>query len=152
MCFRLALPVVVSAILGTCLAAVASANEGMWLFNHPPLKQLKDKYGFEPTEEWLTHLQQSAVRIAAGGSGSFVSPDGLVLTNHHVGRGALQQFSDKNHDLMKLGFYARTPKEEKKCFDLEFNVLMSIEDVTPRVKEAVKDAKDAAEAKSSGWQ
>ena len=86
--FRLPLPVVVLAFLGTCLASVAAADEGMWLFNHPPRKLLKEKYGFEPTDEWLTHLQRSAVRIGAGGSGSFVSPNGLVLTNHHVGRGA----------------------------------------------------------------
>jgi hypothetical protein len=144
--FRLALPVLVAAILGTFLAAVVSADEGMWLFDHPPAKLLKEKYGFEPTEQWLTHLQRSAVRIGAGGSGSFVSPDGLVLTNHHVGRGALQQFSTPKRDLLQLGYYARTPQEELKCFDLEFNVLLTIDDVTDRVKEAVKDAKGAAEA------
>ena len=122
------------------------ADEGLWLFNSPPKKLLKDRYGFDATDAWLAHLQQAAVRFNNGGSGSFVSPDGLVMTNHHVGADALQKLSTKSRNLLKTGFYARTRAEELKCPDSEFNVLVSIEDVTERVNAAVKSAADSAEA------
>ena len=110
----------------------------MWLFNAPPLKQLKEKYQFEPTPQWLEHLQKTSVRFNSGGSGSFVSANGLVITNHHVGADCLQKFGDEQHNYLRDGFYAKTQAEEKKCVDLELNVLMSIEDVTARVNGAVK--------------
>lgn len=122
------------------------ADEGMWLFNFPPKKLLKDKYGFDATDAWLTHLQQAAVRMNNGGSGSFVSPDGLVMTNHHVGVDALQKLSTKGSDLVQKGFYARTRADELKCPDSELNVLVNIEDVTDRVNAAVKTAADPAAA------
>ena len=127
-------------------ASLARADEGMWLFNHPPKKLLKEKYGFDATDAWLTHLQQAAVRFNNGGSGSFVSADGLVMTNHHVGADAVEKLSTKGHDLLQSGFYARTPAEELKCLDSELNVLVSIEDVTARVEAAVRSAADPAEA------
>ena len=116
------------------LAALpAFADEGMWLFNQPPRKQLKEKYGFDPSDSWLEHLQKSAVRFNSGGSGSFVSAGGLVMTNHHVGADCLQKLGTSDKDLVKIGFYARTHDQEIKCVDLELNVLMNIEDVTERV-------------------
>src|SRR5881392_1882628 len=126
--------------------ASAAADEGMWLFNAPPLKQLKEKYQFEPTPQWLEHLQKASVRFNSGGSGSFVSANGLVITNHHVGADCLQKFGDEQHNYLRDGFYAKTQTEEKKCVDLELNVLMSIEDVTARVNGAVKSgmSSDAA--------
>ena len=116
----------------------AFGDEGMWLYNAPPLKQLEEKYNFEPTKQWLDHLQKASVRLNSGGSGSFISATGLVITNHHVGADALQKFSDEQHNYLHDGFYARTQAEEKKCVDLELNVLMSIEDVTARVNATVK--------------
>jgi hypothetical protein len=125
-----------------CLIALlfesrALADEGLWLFNNPPTKQLQDKYHFTPTAAWLEHLQKSSVRVGRGGSGSFVSPDGLVLTNHHVGSDALQKLSDATRNYLADGFYARTLSDEKQCPDLELNVLQSIQDVTERVNAAV---------------
>ena len=123
-----------------------SADEGMWLFNNPPRQVLKDKYQFDATAEWLTHLQQSSVRFNSGGSGSFVSADGLVMTNHHVGLGALQKLSAKDTDYVKKGFYAKTLAEEFPAVDEELNVLIEIVDVTDRVKAAVKPGIPANEA------
>src|SRR5438128_579558 len=74
-------------------ATIAVADEGMWTFDNPPIKQLKEKYNFTPTQQWLDHIRLSSVRFNDGGSGSFVSPNGLVITNHHVALGQLQKIS-----------------------------------------------------------
>lgn len=122
-----------------CLLAILSqADEGMWLFNRPPNAKMKAKYGFEPTQAWLDHVRLSSVRFNNGGSGSFVSVDGLAFTNHHVGAECIQQISTKEKDYMKLGFYAKTQAAEAKCPDLELNVLQEIEDVTAQVEAAAK--------------
>lgn len=117
--------------------SLARADEGMWLFSAPPREPLKAKYGFEITDPWLDHLMKSSVRFNSGGSGSFVSGDGLVLTNHHVGADALQKFSTKEKNYLRDGFYAKTAAEEIPAVDLELNVLQSIEDVTARVNAAI---------------
>jgi hypothetical protein len=127
-------------------AAEAQAAEGMWLFNHPPRQLLKQKFGFDPSDQWLEHVQKASVRFNSGGSGSFVSADGLVLTNHHIGLDCLQKLSTKEMDYVRNGFYAKTRAEEKRCPDLELNVLMSIEDVTARVQGAVKTDMTPAQA------
>ncbi len=133
-------------LLAVSARLASSADEGMWTFDNPPLKQLKEKYGFVPTQEWLDHLRLSSVRFMDGGSGSFISPKGLILTNHHVAMGQLQKMSTAEHDYVATGFYARTPKEEIPCPDLEINVLVSMEDVTSRVKAAVKEGMSDADA------
>src|ERR1700739_4970538 len=101
-----------------CLIALlfesrALADEGLWLFNNPPTKQLQDKYHFTPTAAWLEHLQKSSVRVGRSGRGSVVSPAVLVLTNHHVASDSLQKLSDATHTSLADGFYARTLSEEK---------------------------------------
>src|SRR5579884_3340926 len=125
-------------ILLLAAGSVVYGDEGMWLFNHLPREYLKNKYDFDATTEWLEHVQKASVRFNSGGSGSFVSPDGLVMTNHHVGADCLQKISSEKHNYLRDGFHARTRAEERKCTDLELNVLMSIEDVTERVQAAVK--------------
>ncbi|HUU00191.1 MAG TPA: S46 family peptidase [Myxococcota bacterium] len=132
----------------TCLMSAprAAAEEGMWTFDNPPVTALREKYGFEPTGAWLDHVRKSAVRFMDGGSGSFISPHGLVITNHHVAIGQLQKMSSEKKDYVKDGFYAKTPAEEIKCRDLELNVLDSLEDVTASVMAAVKKGMSEAEA------
>jgi Peptidase S46 len=123
---------------------VIHAEEGMWTFDNPPLKLLKDKYGFTPTQAWLDHLRLSSVRINDGGSGSFVSPSGLLLTNHHVARGQLQKNSTAEHNYLRDGFLAVMPDEEMKSPDLEINVLAGMKDVTKQVLDAAKEYPDDA--------
>src|SRR5205823_10791594 len=108
---------------GFFVAAPTSADEGMWTFDNPPLKSLQEHYGFTPSQQWLDHVRLASVRFNDGGSGSFVSPRGLVLTNHHVALGQLQKVSTPQKDYVKDGFFAAGPAEELKCPDLALNVL-----------------------------
>ncbi|MGO8675660.1 MAG: S46 family peptidase [Limisphaerales bacterium] len=123
------------AMLAVCVPS--HADEGMWLYNHPPREAIRDKYGFELTDAWLKNLQLCSVRFG-GASGEFVSEEGLILSNHHVGSRALQRLSTKEHNYLRDGFYARTRQEEQPCPGLEVSVLEEIEDVTARVNAAVQ--------------
>src|SRR5467141_1786812 len=116
----------------------ARADEGMWTFNNVPRAEIKRKYNFDITDAWLKKVQLASVRFNNGGSGSFVSPNGLVLTNYHIVEEIVNQVSTPEKDLAKEGFVARTQAEEIKAPSLELNVLESVEDVTPRVNGAVK--------------
>src|ERR1035437_10043466 len=138
------IPLLAAALLA--VAPMIHAEEGMWTFDNPPLKLLKAKYGFTPTQAWLDHLRLSSVRLNDGGSGSFVSPNGLLLTNHHVARGQLQKNSSADHDYLRDGFHAATPDEEMKSPDLEVNVLVAMQNVTARVQDAAKGIADNAKA------
>lgn len=129
----------------------ARSEEGMWTFFNLPLKQIEEKYHFKPTQQWLDKVRLSSVRFMDGGSGSFVSPNGLVMTNHHVGVGQITKLSSQGKDLVNDGFYARTLAEELKCKDLEVNVLVNMIDVTSRIKGVAKEgmsAKEKSEARS----
>ena len=116
----------------------ALAEEGMWTFNNVPRAEIKKKYGFDVTDEWLKNVRLASVRFNNGGSGSFVSANGLVLTNYHIVEDFVTEVSTPEKDYAKQGFVARTRADEIKIPSLELNVLMSIEDVTARVNAAVK--------------
>jgi hypothetical protein len=124
----------------------AVSDEGMWLLNNPPRKQLKEKYGFDLTDEWLARAMLASVRLNSGGSGGFVSPNGLLITNHHVAADSTQKLSKQGFDLLNDGFYAPTHKDELKCPDLEINVLQEIVDVSKEVNASVTPEMTSAQA------
>jgi hypothetical protein len=132
------------------IAAVAAvclwADEGMWLFNKFPKEMVAKKYGYQVTDAFLDHLRLASVRFNNGGSGSFISPHGLLFTNHHVGADCIQKLSTADHDYMAAGFFAPSDADERKCPDLEVNVLLGMEDVTGQVKGAEQPGASAAEA------
>ena len=136
-------------IFGLMLALatpLALADEGMWLYNNFPKDRVEKQYGFLPTQEWLDHLRLSSVRFNNGGSGSFVSADGLAFTNHHIGADCIEKLGTSGADYMKTSFYAKTRADEAKCPDLELNVLVGINDVTAKVKAAAPATMSAAVA------
>ena len=130
-------------------APTVRADEGMWTLDNVPRAAIKEKYGFEVTDAWLKKVQLGAVRFNSGGSGSFVSADGLVLTNHHVAAETIAKLSTPERDLIKHGFLARSHEEELKAPDLELNQLVSIEDVTERVNGAAKAGMSAGDANTA---
>lgn len=136
-----------SAVFALLLAACAAlhADEGMWLFNQFPAERVKAKYNFEVTSQFLDHLRAASVRFNNGGSGSFISPHGLLFTNHHVGADCIQKLSTAGHDYMAAGFYAATQAEERACPDIEVNKLLKIDDVTRQITEGASE-KSPAEA------
>ena len=136
-------------LVSLLLGSAASADEGMWLYNAPPKKQLESKYNFKLTQPWMEHLRLSSVRFNNGGSGSFVSDQGLVLTNHHVGADAIQKLSTEGSDLIKTGFLAKSRDQELPTKDLELNVLYEIVDVTDKVKGAATKDMSAEQAEAA---
>jgi len=132
--------------LTLAITSITSADEGMWLFNGLPKAQLAEKYHFTPTDAWAEHVMRASVRFNSGGSASFVSSTGLVLTNHHVGADTLHKLSTSERNVFEDGFLAKTLAEELPAPDLELNQLVSIEDVTDRVMAAVKDGMAAGQA------
>jgi hypothetical protein len=141
--------------LAVLAATAARADEGMWTFDNPPAKRLQELYNFTASPQWLERIRLASVRFNDGGSGSFVSPDGLMITNHHVGLACIQNLSTKEHDYVKEGYLAPSREKEPACPGYEVNVLMSIEDVSARVLAAAKpggsdkeqgDARKAARA------
>lgn len=133
-------------VFGFILTGSLIADEGMWLFDHLPKEQIQKKYGFVVTNEFLQHLERASVRFNNGGSGSFVSPRGLLFTNHHIGADCIQKLSTAEHDYMAGGFQAATDADEKACPDLEVNVLLKTEDVTAKVNTGISDKTPSADA------
>ncbi|MSR32011.1 MAG: S46 family peptidase [Gemmataceae bacterium] len=133
-------------LLGTLPLTTLLSDEGMWTFNAPPREVLKQRHQFEIADSWLEKARLASVRFNNGGSGSFVSPEGLILTNHHIGADALQKLSLSGRNLIRDGFLARSRAEELPCPDLELNVLMSIEDVTEKVRSSLAPGLSPAEA------
>lgn len=120
--------------------ALTRGDEGMYLFNDLPLELLEKRHGFRPDQAWADHLRLSSVRFNSGGSGSFISSNGLVLTNHHVASDTLHKLSTPERNLIDDGFLASTLEEELKAPDLELNQLVSIENVTDRVNQEVDES------------
>src|SRR3954468_11252150 len=133
-------PAIVALVAVILLSVHPAADEGMWTFDHPPTAAIQQRYGFAVTADWLDHLRLASVRFNDGGSGSFVSADGLVLTNHHVALGQLQKLSTEQKNYVADGFATASRSEEMKATDLELNVLMSYEEVTPRIVAAARRA------------
>ncbi len=127
------------ALLGVSLFALSSlarADEGMWTFNNFPSAKVQAAYGFKPSAAFLDHVRKSAVRDAGGCSASFISPSGLVMTNHHCVVGCVGQLSTAQHDFVQSGFYAKQPEDEKACPDFELDQLLQISDVTAKIQSA----------------
>src|SRR5437870_8257978 len=117
--------------LASCLAfAVPSlADEGMWTFDHVPRQAIHDRHGVEITDAWLDNVRLATVRLETGCTGSFVSSDGLILTNHHCADGALVEHSTPQRDLSELGFLARSKDEELRYSAEQVSVLIGMKDV-----------------------
>ena len=139
-------------LIALMLVSGVNAEEGMWTFDNIPAAKMKAKYGFAPDQAWLDHARLSSVRFP-GGSGSFVSKDGLILTNHHVGRGSIQQVSGPENDYIKNGFYAKTQAQEIQVKGLELRTLMTMTNVTGEVNRVTvgQDDKTAARCVMKPW-
>jgi hypothetical protein len=145
----MAVGIVLLSLLAVTSGAPVRGDEGMWLLNAPPRRLLQERHQFDLSDAWLDHARLSSVRFNNGGSGGFVSADGLIVTNHHIAADALQKLSPPDKDYLHNGFYARDRASELKCPDLELNVLESIKDVTERVNGAVKPGLSPAEASAA---
>src|SRR6185436_12851261 len=147
--FKRLLCALVVALFTLQTVGFARMDEGMWPFNNIPRDEIKKKYGFDVTDEWLQKVQMASVRFNNGGSGSFVSANGLVLTNYHIVEDIVGEVSTPEKDYAKEGFVAHNRSDEIKAPNLELNVLMSIEDVTSRVNGAVKSGMSTAAANTA---
>jgi hypothetical protein len=136
---------VVFLIAALLLSTLVMAEEGMFLYTSIPIDKIKAQYGFLPTQDWLDHMRLASVKFP-GGSGSFVSPDGLLMTNHHIGATCINAVSTAAKDYMKTGFYAPTRAEEVKCPNMNIQVLEGIEDITDKVNSALKGVAPAEAA------
>jgi hypothetical protein len=126
----------------------ALAEEGMWLFTDFPAEQVHKAHGFRPDKAWLDRVRLGSVRLAGGCSASFVSPRGLVMTNHHCIRSCIEDLSTPKQDLLERGFLARADKDERRCPKVEANQLQEVTDVTDQVRKATAGAQGPAFAQA----
>ena len=138
--------IVQTVLLALWTASQSWADEGMWTLDNIPRAQIKQRYGFDPSDALLEHLRLASVRFNNGGSGSFVSPNGLVMTNHHIAADCVQKLNSQEKDYQRRGFTAANRDEEGKCPDLELNVLTALEDVTQLVNKEVRPEMSAAQS------
>lgn len=141
---RWLLPAAAALSLASTASLPALAAEGMWTLDNLPIAQMQQRYGFSPDATWVDKVMRSSVRLAGGCSGSFVSPDGLVMTNHHCAVGCVQELSTPRKNLVELGYLARQRTEELRCPGMELNRLESITDVTDKVQAATAGKTGAA--------
>lgn len=130
--------------LAVACGTEAVADEGMWTFDRFPAATVERKYGFAPDRAWLDHVRLAAVRIAGGCSASLVSPQGLVMTNHHCAHSCIEQLSSARRDYVKAGFFAKTAADEVRCPSMEVDQLVDIADVTAEIQNATKGVPDAS--------
>jgi hypothetical protein len=154
--FRLA-TLAAAALVFVAFGEAAQADEGMWTFDNFPSKTVGVKYGFAPSPDWLNHVRLSSLRIAGGCSASFISPQGLVMTNHHCVVDCLEQISTQEQNFAGIGYSATTPAEERKCPDFELDQLVEIRDVTKEIQAATagktgEEANKALHAKEAELQ
>jgi hypothetical protein len=128
--------------------SAAHADEGMWTFDAFPAAKMRADYGWAPDQAWLDHVRSAAVRLTGGCSASFVSPEGLILTNHHCVVGCLQNLSTAKNDLVAHGFTAGARTNERLCPGQQAEVVTAISDVTPQVKAAIGAATGQAAIKA----
>ncbi len=122
-------------LLSTSLAV---ADEGMWTLNGFPTTQVQQKYKFTASKKWLDHVRLASIRLAEGCSGSFISSNGLVMTNHHCAHTCIEQLSTAGKDFVASGFYAKTEEKEVKCPESEVNQLIEITDITSKITAATQ--------------
>jgi hypothetical protein len=125
-------------LLSLCLCGAAHADEGMWTFDDFPTEQMQAAYGWAPDPSWLRTVQLATLRLNSGCSASFVSADGLVMTNNHCARDCVAALSDTKHDYIAKGFYAKTVNGEKPCVGFEADELVAIKDVTGSITALTK--------------
>jgi S1-C subfamily serine protease len=122
----------IAASIALAIASPSFAAEGMWTLDNLPKSQMQAEFGFTPTDAWVQKVMRSSVRLAGGCSGSFISGDGLVLTNHHCIVGCIGDLSSADEDLMRDGFLAKSRADERQCPNFEINRLESISDLSRR--------------------
>jgi hypothetical protein len=130
-------------LLGIAALAPAWADEGMWTFDNFPSEAVRQAYGVEVAPAWLDHIRLSTIRLT-NCTASFVSPEGLILTNHHCLESCLGELSSKQDRLLENGFYAPAPNQERRCATQVADVLVSMENVTAAVIKAGAGFSDEA--------
>lgn len=114
----------------------------MWTFENLPVEYFESEYNFSPSKEWLDKMQKSALKLGGGCSASFVSEDGLIMTNHHCIRGILPSVQNENENILKDGFIANSLNDERRINNLRVEQLLIIEDVTERIHNLMLKGKD----------